>query len=203
MTRRVARLRLLLVFAIALPLLTASAASAGFIFDGLVPPPDIATTNVQVDYVAATDSFIASGVPGQLNDGVNTPIIFLGEFDLLASISASGVLSSGSLVISGVVAGGAFGTLLTADVVDVGFSDVGGDPLQFLLSITGGELAGLYPTEAGVVISGSGFTGFGADFSNNGSGVADTAPIPEPSTAALLAVGLTAFCAVRSRARRR
>jgi hypothetical protein len=200
MTGRSTRLRLLLVLAITL--FMSSAASAAFIFDGLVPPPDIATTNVQVDYVAASDSFTASGVPGQLNDGVGLPIIFLGEFDLLASIDDSGILSGGSLVIKGVVAGGATGTLLTADVVDVGFSDVGGDPLQFLISITGGELADLYPAVAGVVIDGSGFTGFADDFSNNGLGTADTAPIPEPSTAALLALGLTAFGAARSRGRR-
>ena len=198
MTRRLLnRLPLL----IGLMLLVANAASAAFIFDGLVPPPDIASTNVQVDYVAATDTFTATGVPGQLNDGVSLPIIFLGQFDLTATISAAGALSGGSLLVQGVVAGGATGTLLTADVVDVGFSDVGGDPLQFLLNITGGALAGLYPSVAGIVISGSGFTGFGADFSNNGSGVADIAPIPEPGTAALLALGLATLGAARSRAR--
>lgn len=170
------------------------AASAGFIFDSLLPPPSIAVTAIQVDHNAATDDFTASGTAAQLNDGGGVSGILNGNFDLTAAIDDSGILTGGSLEISGdVVGGGPSGLLIMADLVAVGFDDLGGDPLQFLFDITGGQLAGLFPDIAGLRITGSGFTSFGEDFGNAGTGVAIVAPVPEPSSVALVALGLAAL----------
>lgn len=187
------------LLAIAIALLLPHASSAALIFSGLVPPPDIATTNVSVNYVASTDAFTASGVAGQVNSGVLS-VIFSGSFSLTATIDGAGDPSSGSLSISGIVPNlgiNSLQVLLSASVLDVGFPNVGNDPLQFLVSITGGALAYLYPAQAGVVISGSNFGGWAGNFNNNGLGTADTAPIPEPGTGSLLALGLVALTAGR------
>lgn len=189
-------LRSLLGLTIAL--LLPQVAGADLIFAGLIPPPDILANNIQVNYVASTDSLTASGTAAQLNNGMSLLPIAGGSFQLTAMIDGSGNLSSGSLMISGNVLSGPSGLLLSATVVDVGFLNMGGDPLQFLVNVTGGALAGLYPSQAGVELGGSGFSSWGGNFSNNGTGVGDTAPIPEPGTGVLLGLGLVALAAARS-----
>jgi hypothetical protein len=189
-------------WALALALFLSGTASAASLFGGLVPPPDLASTNTQVVYDATTDIFTASGVPGQFNDGSDLWLIFpASSIDLTATIDGAGNLISGALSITGSIPGLSLAgpDLLLGTLTAVG--DIGTD-LQFLVTITGGDLQGYYPSQAGIVIGGAGFTGWDANFSNGGAGTVDVAPIPEPGTAALLALGLVFVGAGRSARRR-
>ena len=130
-----------------------------------------------------------------LDDGVTAINISGGTFDIVATITEVGAATAGSLTIQGGVSG--FGpTLLTANLVDFGYFDGGGDLFEFLFTVTGGDLAtqALYGDPGAVVgviinANGSSFAGsFGQSFDNNGGfpgfgfGSSDTAPIPAPGT---------------------
>ena len=158
--------------------------------------PDIVSSFIDVNYNAGTDAFTASGFALELDDDGSVPAeaITNGTFNLNASIDASGSLSSGSLSIGGTVASLGFtsGTLLTGNLTAFGFPDSGGDPLEFLFSVTGGDATGLYGSIGGIILSGgTGFTGdFNTDFTGNGSAVADVAPVPLPAAVWLFGAGL-------------
>lgn len=165
----------------------------------LLPAPDIVSGFIDVTYDAGTDVFTASGFALELDDdGVGaSETIAGGTFDLSASIDATGLLAGGTLAIGGTVAALGFnsGILLTGSVTAFGFPVAGGDPLEFLFSLTGGDAAGLYGgigSTGGVLLSGgTGFTGdFTADFRGTGSAVADVAPIPLPAAVWLFGTGL-------------
>ena len=78
--------------------------------------------------------------------------------------------------------------LLTGRVVQFGFPDAGGDPLEFVFSVTGGEAAHLYGGVGflGVVeLHGSGFpipASFDLPFYSFGMALSDTYVVPEPLT---------------------
>ena len=165
----------------------------------LLDTPDIFSSFIDVNYVAATDAFTASGFAMTLDDDGSVPPedIAGGSFDLSASINDTGLLASGTLAIGGTVAALGFnsGTLLTGNLTAFGFPGGGGDPLEFLFSVTGGDAAGLYGgvgSTGGVLLTGgTGFTGdFTADFRGAGTAVADVAPIPLPAAAWLFGTGL-------------
>lgn len=124
-----------------------------------------------------------------------------GSFTLNAVIDETGDASSGSLSIGGTV--DVFGpSLLDGVLVDFGFIDAGGMILEFLFSVTGGDLADEYGginAEFGVILDTRdlGYSGdWTKDFLLNG-GVADTAAIPAPAGLALL--GLAGLCGRRRR----
>ena len=165
----------------------------------LLDTPDIVSGFIDVTYNATTDTFSASGFALELDDDGSIPseTIAGGTFDLSASIDASGLLASGTLDIGGTVASLGFnsGTLLTGDLTAFGFPNAGGDPLEFLFSVTGGDAAGLYGgagSTGGVILAGgTGFTGdFTADFTGGGMAVADVAPVPVPAALWLFGTGL-------------
>jgi hypothetical protein len=84
---------------------------------------------------------------------------------------------------------------LTGNLTAFGFKDTGGDPLEFLFSVTGGDAAGLYGgigSIGGIILSGgTGFTGdFTMDFAGTGSAVADVGPVPLPAAVWLFGAGL-------------
>ena len=172
--------------------------------------PDIVSGFIDVTYDAGTDSFGANGFAFELDDdGVGVPeAIADGSFNLSALINDSGLLASGTLDIGGTVAALGFssGTLLTGNLNAFGFPNAGGDPLEFLFEVTGGDAAGLYGgvgSIGGIILSGgTGFTGdFTTDFSGSGTAVADVAPIPLPAAVWLFGSGLLGLVGVSRRRR--
>ena len=167
--------------------------------------PDIVSSFIDVTYDAGTDSLIASGFAFELDDDGSVPAeaIVDGIFDLSATIDSTGALTGGTLTIGGTVASLGFnsGTLLTGNLTAFGFPNAGGDPLEFLFDVTGGDAASLYgggSIPGGIILSDAGFTGdFGSDFDNlsggvpgTGIGVSDVAPIPLPAAVWLFGSGL-------------
>lgn len=161
----------------------------------LLDTPDIVSSFIDVNYNAGTDTFTASGFALELDDDGSVPAeaITGGTFDLTAVIDGSGTLSSGSLSIGGTVASLGFnsGTLLTGNLTAFGFPNGGGDPLEFLFDVTGGDAAGLFGSSGGIILGGTNFTGdFTIDFNGDGSAVANVAPVPLPATVWLFGAGL-------------
>lgn len=166
--------------------------------------PDIISGFIDVIYDATTDNFSASGYALELDDGVGMPeSISGGTFDITVMIDDSGVASGGTLTIGGTVLALGFssGTLLTGTLTDFGYSGTGGDPLEFLFDITGGDASGLYgAAPAGVILSATNFGGsFAVDFDNliggvlytgTGTAISDIAPVPEASSLLLFGSGL-------------
>ncbi|MHC4696042.1 MAG: PEP-CTERM sorting domain-containing protein [Planctomycetota bacterium] len=173
----------------------------------LLDYPDITSGFIDLSYDASSDLFEATGSALQLDDDGSVPPedILQGSFDLSATIDEAGILKSGSLTIGGVVPSLGFnsGTLLTGDLTDFGFRSAGGDPLEFLMDVSGGDAAGLFGAKpAGVILTNTGFGGsFDADFGNSGGvlALADVAPIPLPGTLGLSLVGAGVIGAVRRR----
>ncbi len=187
----------------------------------LLDPPDISNFFVTMVYDATTDTFTAAGFPGELDDnglpGDNFPIDSTptpSSFDLTANIDDGGNLLGGSFSVNGSIddapIGPIDGVLLTGDLTALGFPVAGGDPIEFLYSVTGGLLAGVFGgigETGGIILEDNNlnFTGSWADnFSNDGStlGTANIAVprgeeevVPEPVTAAtfLLGSGLLAL----------
>ncbi len=183
---------------IAAGLLLGSAAQAAPLNLVLADSPDIFSSGINVDYTASSDAFTATGTASSFeDDGVGPAIgIDTGSFDLAASIDNNGVLSAGTLTITGTITSLGFntGTLLTGTLTNLGFPASGsGDPLEFLFNVTGGDLAGAYGLSGGIILSQSGFNGgFAVDFNNAAfSGVADTGTVvPVPAAVWLFGSGL-------------
>lgn len=154
--------------------------------------PDIESAFITVNYDATANLFTASGITLTLDfDGVAPPDqnIANGSFGINVFVDETGVLAAGgSLEITGTVLG--FGpSLLTGDLVALGFMDSGGEIFEFVFELTGGDLSVDFGSVVGVILNAgnSGFAGsFDVDFSNSGfAGVSDTAPIPAPATGLL------------------
>jgi len=168
--------------------------------------PQIATFSILVDYKQNKDSFTAEGTPLEFDDdGIGAPeIISNGTYDITATIDDFGNASGGSLTIGGTIASLGFtsGTLLTGDLTAFGFPDAGGDPLEFLFDVTGGDAAGLFGPNVGIILSDSGFNGtFASNFKNTGNGRNMAAPVatPEPGSLLLMLTGLGALFGLRKR----
>jgi MYXO-CTERM domain-containing protein len=181
----------------------APAASAALIGLDLLDSPDIASTFITTNYDGA-GGLTASGFASEYDDDGTLPAdpIAGGTFDLDATLTPTGMATAGSLTIGGSVGG--FGpSLLTGDLLDFGFLDAGGMILEFVFSVTGGDLAGAYGglgAEFGVILDvrDGGYSGDWTQSFSTIAGVADTAPVPGPAVAALFALA-----AVGARRRRR
>ena len=173
--------------------------------------PDVSSNFINVAYTEGSDSLTASGFATNLvlvSGGADNAIAG-GSFDLSASVDDSGSLSSGNISIGGTILGLGFnsGTLLTGTLSDIGFVDGGGDPLEFLFSVTGGDLSSIYGGTGGVILSSSGFTGWGADFTNSPfAGLADTfavSPVPVPAAVWLFGSALLGLVGYGRQSRRK
>jgi hypothetical protein len=169
---------------------------------------------------------VASGVSLQVSVNPGTTFTILnGTFDI--AITTDGTTSSGTggddfsvtggLDVNGDGVADAAGTLLTGELSAFGASASGPGVFEFIFDVTGGILNSQVPLfslpQFGVILGadgGSTFTGsFDVNFSNllggqagTGSGSADTAPIPEPTTLLLLGSGIAGIVGFGRRARR-
>ncbi len=182
------------MFACLLSVVAQTPSSAGLLNLELLDSPDIVSAFLDVSYDASGEQFSAVGSSFTIDDGLGPQInINNGFFELLASVTNTGLVTGGTLALGGEVLGfGSSNPLLTGALVDFGWMDGGGDLFEFLFTVTGGDLAtSAYYGEPGAVVGviltaefGSGvFTGsFSEDFANGGGGFSNTAPIPEPAT---------------------
>ncbi len=184
----------------------AGAAQASPLNFELLDDPDIAVGFINLSYDASQDELVANGIALEMdNGGVSPEAILGGTFDLTSAIDASGMLTGGSLSIGGTILSLGFdsGTLLTGDLTAFGFRDTGGDPLEWVFNVTGGDAAGLYAAgPGGVIVTNSGFGGsFDVDFDNGGQGVgvANVGVVPLPGTMCLALFGLGMIAAVKRR----
>jgi len=197
------------LFALLFSFALASPASALPLYLTMPDAPDIASAFITVTYDAAIDSLEAFGTAITFDDGLGQQLIRDGTFNLTATIDGGGALSSGSLTIGGNIGGPGPTpppTLRTGTLTAFGFPDSGGDPLEFLFEVTGGNLAGRYGGTGGVILSllSGGFDGttFDADFGTSGANaVADTS-VPEPGTLPLVLLGSVGLAAAARRRRR-
>ncbi|MBT8135951.1 MAG: VPLPA-CTERM sorting domain-containing protein [Gammaproteobacteria bacterium] len=161
--------------------------------------PDIAVGFITVEY--AGGSLSANGFALSFDGSDTDPALDIvnGLFTLNAQIDSAGNLASGSLVVSGTIGSQYSGTLLTGDLTAFGFNDnPAGDPLEFLFSVTGGELASLYGAVGGIILASSGFSGSFTHFSST-SGTADVAAIPVPAAVWLMLTALAGLSGFRNR----
>jgi len=123
-----------------------------------------------------------------------------GGFTLSAEIDELGVLSSGTLAITGTVVEHGFtsGTLLVGTLTDFGFDSNG--TLDFLFTATGGDALSLYGGKGGIIITSSGFNGFTSNWNSGILGSnAYTVIVPVPAAVWLFGSGLIGLVGVARR----
>jgi hypothetical protein len=183
--------------------------------------PDLNGALLNVSYDASSSNFAAVGFTADYWDpnGNEVPPVDLGTYPLTATITTAGELTGGSLEINSDLGEG-MQTLLAGDL-NTGFSgptygawgfkdppSENYDIFEFLFKVTGGTKAydfGGINADCGVILSAffgseGGFQGTWTEsFANDGSGAADTAPVPEPASGSLLLVGGALFAVLRRR----
>jgi hypothetical protein len=190
---------LLLLLAAILAMGVAAEAQAGLI-TYIQQAPDITTYYPAVAYNAGTMMFTATSAG---LDFFNNNTITGGAYMVSATITNSGVVTSGSLNITGTY--GSYGStgnpLLTGTLTHVYSMDPpGGNQFQLMFDVTGGDMASLFGSNVmSLLYAGTtGFNGtFGSSFNNTGhttSATIDTfsvpgTPIPEPATVVLMLTG--------------
>lgn len=172
--------------------------------------PDIFSDFITVSYNASSKTFTAQyGSPETLDTDKITSHdsdIINGSFTITAAVNNSGQATSGTLTIDGTIPSRGYnsGTLLTGTLTQFGYQNPpGGQVFDFIFTVTGGDMASLYGSKAGVNLSyvGNDFKGvFTSNFSNTGMGETDTFSVPEPASMMVLAGGL--LCAAIRRRRK-
>lgn len=191
LTSRVARLMAVVAAIVG----TASVVSGTPLNLTLEPHPDIYSSFVSVSYDASTDEFAASSPVSSLNTGSGfPPLISPGNFSITATIDENGLASAGTLSVSGDVLSYT-GLLLEGTLTAFGFKATGGQPLEFLFTVAGGQAAGLFggvgSTIGTILHYALPPTLFGGDFSALFSADADTgrATVPDQATTIYLLGG--------------
>ena len=176
----------------------------------LADSPNIFSTDIGVQYNAGTGSLTASGQASTLDDDGIGPALVIDStcctpsFVLSANVDSAGNASGGSLTIGGTVSSLGFtsSTLLTGTLSSFGFPATGGDPFEFVFDVTGGDAAGLFGSQFGVVLTGTGLpaTLFTSNFNNARNGQANAASIvPIPAAVWLFGSGLLGLIGVARR----
>jgi hypothetical protein len=177
----------------------------------LQPYPDIFSWFIGAAYDATSQQFTAEGYAWSLDDGSGPQDIEDGNFLLTAIIDNEGVASSGALTVTGTF--GSFGSplLTSTNLLGFGSSGIGGGSvLEFLFGAPQGSLTPTVydtTTPVGVILTQlGGFPGSwtdswssGVDWWDGNQGVADIAPVPEPSTLLLVLSGALAARHARRR----
>lgn len=182
----------------ALVVIAPCASAFGVPLDIVLPDnaPDVVGGLIGVSYDADTDRLTANGMALSYDNGDGNQLTIDGPrpWSVVAIIDDAGVFQSGSLSIGGFLPtlGFTSGTLLTADLTGLGFRESGGDPLEFIWSVTGGDTAGDYGSAAATILSFTNFPGsWEHDWDNDpfpiGTGVSDTG-VPAPAGIASLAI---------------
>jgi hypothetical protein len=182
--------------------------------------PDLAANSLTTDYQpssGSTGTFSITGWPTSFTTSSGSLYAISGStsYNLTALINKStGQLLSGSLSIDGTIPSlsASSGTLLTGQVAewDYGYQNGGGDVFEFIVNVTGGDLAHYYSGQLGIIAtaSGSGFTGsfltsFSTDPSQTATDNMAIVSVPEPSSVLLLlgvlSCGLPAWLGFRRR----
>lgn len=185
----------------------AQAAPLGLILN---PDPDFTANFIDLNYIAnnSPNNFTATGYVTALDDDGVGPLLDplaynYGDFSLSASVTTAGIMTGGTLVVSGNFSNtiGLSGVLLTGNLTAFGFTNgVTSELFEFAYTVTGGLMAtsqyfGVPGTPGGVIYdTGENvFNGlFTSGFSTSGfgpGGNADVAPTPEPATLSLLLLG--------------
>ena len=173
--------------------------------------PDVTSNFETVSFTVGNHHLSFSGFDNKLNvDGNMITIAGTRTFSIEANLTSTGGFVNGFLVMDGNVAsvGANTGVLLTGTLTQFGFGTAADQQLEFKFTVTGGALASRYGSTAGVIATGTGFSGSFSttDWQNatpgNGNGTSDTFAVPEPATMLVLLVGAAAG-ALRRRNRRR
>lgn len=212
--KRAMKLRTIIGSVCLLLILTVGSAQATPLNLTLFDFPDINATLISVSYDAGADTLVAEGFAVTFDDdGVPPQEIIAFSFPTLnykitATIDEFGNPSGGSLEVTGTIPTLSLpdsGTLLEGILTAFGFIDSpGGDILEFLFDVTGGDLASFYGPVAGVILDAN-FNGafdgtFTSSFQNSGSGTNNIgAPVPEPGTLLLMLTGLAGLYGLRKR----
>jgi len=186
--------------------IAAHAASLNLI---LADNPNIFSDNLGVQYGFLPDTLTVSGNASTLEDDGVGPAESIDStccgttFNLSATIDSAGIASGGSLTIGGTVAALGFnsGTLLTGTLGSFGFPAAGGDPLEFVFDVTGGDAAGLFGAQFGVVLTGTGLppTLFSGGFNSRAGQANAAAIIPIPAAVWLFGSGLLGLMGIARR----
>ena len=183
--------------------------------------PDVTAGFIDLSYIAnnSPNNFQAIGYDMAMDDDGIGPLLDpfsydYGSFQILANITTAGVMTGGTITISGNYSNtiGISGVLLTGNLTAFGWTNGAFNELfEFTYTVTGGLMAtsqyfGVPGSPGGViydtqenVFNGS----FASSFFSSGfaSPNADVAPIPEPATVSLvLLAGLTLVRPLRRRA---
>lgn len=164
----------------------------------LVPgTPDIFSGFITTNYVGDNNAGTLTAVGQSFTltpPGAPIGNITGGTFNINSNLSFNSLSAAGTLNIGGQIAGLGFnsGTLLTGTLNAFGAGP--GDPLEFLFNVTGGDAATLYGgigAQAGVILSGSGYSGSFASAFSGVNGLSDTfgTSVPLPGTLLLMLSG--------------
>jgi hypothetical protein len=153
-------------------------------------------------------NLVAVGEPTLFVENEESSIAIVnGTYELELPLSSNGgVLDIGSMCLDGALdqSPGVSETLLAGDIVAFGFPNAGGDPLEFLISVTGGVLCEFLCDDfegthglVGILLNGTEFPGsFASSWDNlvdgkpgTGEGTAATAPPVMPVPVADLTWG--------------
>lgn len=166
----------------------------------LLDSPDIASFFIETTYNASTDQLMATGFALSFDAGAESVFgIANGLYTLEATINEAGELQGGTVTIHGTIAalGYTSGTLLEGTLVDFGFSAT--DPMEFIFTPMGGDLALEYGDFGGIIMGQTGFNGSFSHNFGNGTAVADVAAIPVPAAVWLMMSALAGLISIRRR----
>jgi hypothetical protein len=169
--------------------------------------PDIFTQFITFNYQSSGRTFSAGSSTMEYFYSPDADGLFIdnGLFALTGSIDSADRVTGNLSILGNIPGASGSGTLLTAQLTGFGYGSTDG-VLEFLFKANGGDLASLYGSEGGIILSHVGFQDLDRSLSPVvGSGSADVGsptgddpePVPEPGTAALFLCGCIGMVMLR------